>query len=187
MLGHYPDGGWRIVLRHVDGTPSAGRRAGALSIVNAQGDSAAVPSPGGQRDRAGPGDRVGAGGQSLCRAAPGQVRALTQAGQGLSKSLVVMLVMHGRGHGGPPGLCGAHGGPHLPGRRYSRRRSLPAGGLRRAVAGLAPSSGRQLRAAATRGAQAAGGGGRQRSGPCTGAVTSGSTAGAAIRQRFAHG
>ena len=92
MLGHYPDGGWRIVLRH-----GTFRREAelALSIVSA-GErlyNCAFSLAGSEQELAlvirsvqGPGP---------CVEQPReQVRALTRAGQGLRpKSLVVMLVM----------------------------------------------------------------------------------------------
>ena len=94
VLGHYPDGGWRIVLRH-DGTFRREAEL-ALSIVDQQGKrlySCAFSLAGT------PGKLslvIGSvqGPEPCIEQAQDKVRALTKEGHGLRpKSLVVMLVM----------------------------------------------------------------------------------------------
>ncbi len=93
-LGHYPEGGWRIVLRH-DGTFRREAEL-ALSIVNEKDErlySCAFSLAGHEHALA---LVIGSvQGPEPCVERPlEQVRALTRAGHGLRpKSLVVMLVM----------------------------------------------------------------------------------------------
>lgn len=98
VLGHYPDGGWRIVLRH-DGTF---RREAELALVigSVQGPEPCVEQP------------------------QEQVRALTRAGQGLRpKSLVVMLVMALAGAMGAHRVCAVRMKAHIfQARRYSKKK-----------------------------------------------------------------
>ena len=69
VLGHYPDGGWRIVLRH-DGTFRREAEL-ALSIVNARGATLQLCLLlAGNETGAGPGDRVGAGARSPVSSSP---------------------------------------------------------------------------------------------------------------------
>ncbi|WP_270804640.1 DUF535 family protein [Aeromonas sp. QDB66] len=105
VLGHYPDGGWRIVLRH-DGTFRREAEL-ALSIVNARGErlySCAFSLAGNEQEL---------------------VRALTRAGQGLRpKSLVVMLVMALAGAMGAHRVCAVRMKAHIfQARRYSKKKA----------------------------------------------------------------
>ncbi len=73
VLGHYPDGGWRIVLRH-DGTF---RREAELALSDQRAGEAHAQLcllPAGSEAGAGPGDRVGAGAGALCQQPQEQVR-----------------------------------------------------------------------------------------------------------------
>ena len=124
VLGHYPDGGWRIVLRH-DGTFRREAEL-ALSIVNARGErlySCAFSLAGNEQELA---LVIGSvQGPEPCVEQPKeQVRALTRAGQGLRpKSLVVMLVMALAGAMGAHRVCAVRMKAHIfQARRYSKKK-----------------------------------------------------------------
>lgn len=125
VLGHYPDGGWRIVLRH-DGTFRREAEL-ALSIVNARGErlySCAFSLAGNEQELA---LVIGSvQGPEPCVEQPQeQVRALTRAGQGLRpRSLVVMLVLALAGAMGASRVSAVRMRAHIfQARRYSKKKA----------------------------------------------------------------
>ena len=123
-LGRYPEGDYRIVLRH-DGTFRREAEL-ALSIVSEKGErlySCAFSLAGNERELA---LVIGSvqGPEPSVAEPQGQVRALTRAGQGLRpKSLVVMLVMALAGAMGAHRVCAVRMKAHIfQARRYSKKK-----------------------------------------------------------------